>query len=81
MRDNVVLIVNKFLKNNTYENYSDIAFQKNGTIAWIPNIYTDEEGYFSFSLPHLNQKQINVNIQGIDNLGQLYFENIGINIE
>ena len=65
----------KTFKNSTYENYSDLAFQKNGTIAWIPNIYTDEEGNFSFSLPHLNQKQINVNIQGIDNFGQLYYQN------
>jgi hypothetical protein len=71
----------KTFKNSTYENYSDLAFQKNGTIAWIPNIYTDEEGNFSFSLPHLNQKQININIQGIDNFGQLYYQNIIIEVK
>lgn len=71
----------KSYKNLNYENYTQDNFQKNGTIHWIPNIYTNESGNFNFTIPHFDQEKIILNIQGIDNLGQLYYQNIIINVK
>lgn len=66
----------KSFKNPKYKDYTQDSFQKNGTIDWISNIYTKENGTFNFTIPHFNQEQIRLNIQGIDNFGQLYYQNI-----
>lgn len=67
---------------NPYDsNYNSEAFKKHGTIDWIPNILTDNNGYFQIKTPILEQEKILFNIQGIDNEGNLYFENIVINVK
>lgn len=68
-------------ENPKYVSYSNESFLKYGTIDWIPNIYTDESGNFEFTIPHFNQEKIKINIQGIDNLGQLYYNNFEVNIK
>jgi hypothetical protein len=70
----------KSYKNPKYKDYKQDSFQKNGTIDWISNIYTNENGTFNFTIPHFNQEKIRLNIQGIDNLGQLYYQNIIIDV-
>jgi hypothetical protein len=52
------------------------SFKKHGTIDWIPNISTDIDGNFEFKFPKLDQDNVVMNIQGIDSEGNLYFENI-----
>ena len=71
----------KSYKNPKYKDYTQDSFQKNGTIDWISNIYTNENGTFNFTIPHFNQEKIRLNIQGIDNLGQLYYQNIIIDVK
>jgi len=68
-------------ENPKYISYQDEAFQKYGTIDWIPNIYTDENGNFEFTIPHFNQEKLKINIQGIDNFGDVYFQNIELEIK
>jgi hypothetical protein len=68
-------------ENPKYVSYSGESFQKHGTIDWIPNIYTDENGNFEFTIPHFNQEKIKLNIQGIDNFGQLYYNNFEIDVK
>lgn len=68
-------------ENPKYVSYSGESFQKHGTIDWIPNIYTDESGNFEFTIPHFNQEKIKLNIQGIDNFGQLYYNNFEIDVK
>ena len=68
-------------KNPTYAYYEDNAFKKYGTVHWIPNLYTNENGEFEFKIPTLKQKSFLINIQGIDNEGNFYYENILIEVE
>jgi hypothetical protein len=66
---------------NPYDsNFKSDAFKKHGTLYWIPNIYTDNEGNFEFKIPILEQEKILLNIQGIDIDGNLYYENITVNV-
>ena len=79
-----LVVKNGFEKLIPYENpkyidYQNSAFNKYGTIHWEPSIYTNEKGEFEFTFPHFNQKEIILNIQGIDNQGDFYSENITIN--
>lgn len=67
-------------KNPVYAYYENQSFKKYGTINWIPNVYTDENGSFEFEIPTLKQKKFLVNIQGIDSEGNLYYENFTIEI-
>lgn len=67
---------------NPYDsNFNGEAFEKHGTIDWIPNILTDNNGYFQIKTPILEQEKILFNIQGIDNDSNLYYENIVINVK
>jgi hypothetical protein len=70
----------KPFKNPIYSYYENQAFKKYGTINWIPNLYTNTSGDFEFTIPVLNQKSALVNIQGIDNEGNFYYENIVIDL-
>ncbi|CAM3680075.1 hypothetical protein FLGE108171_10340 [Flavobacterium gelidilacus] len=67
-------------KNPQYMSYTNLSFRKHGTIYWIPSIYTDENGDFEFKIPTLDQKSILLNVQGIDNEGNFYYENIEIEL-
>ncbi|CAM3679916.1 hypothetical protein FLGE108171_10330 [Flavobacterium gelidilacus] len=80
-----IIISNGFQKEIAYKNpqyitYSNLSFRKYGTIDWIPNIFTDENGEFEFKIPTLEQKSILLNIQGLDNEGNFYYENIEIEV-
>lgn len=80
----VNLITNGFEKekpfSNPYDsNFNFDSFKKHGTLHWIPNIYSDNEGNFEFKIPILEQEKILLNIQGIDIDGTLYYQNIIIN--
>lgn len=74
-----IIIGNGFKKqlnfqNLNYTNYNDTAFKNFGTIFWSPSIYTDLNGNFEVKIPTLNQEQIKLNIQGIDDEGNVYNE-------
>lgn len=73
--------IEKSYQNPYDSNYNSEAFKKHGTIDWIPNILTDKNGYFQIKTPILEQEKILFNIQGIDNEGNLYYENIVINVK
>jgi len=73
--------IQKPFKNPEYSDYTSNAFKTYGTINWVPNTYTDSEGNFELIFPKLNQKEVTLNIQGIDLNGELYFENIEIKIK
>lgn len=80
MITNAFEIEKKFL--NPYDsNFNSEAFKKHGTIDWIPNIQTDKDGNFQIKTPILEQEKILFNVQGIDNEGNLYYENIVINVK
>jgi hypothetical protein len=57
------------------------AFKKYGTIEWIPNINTDADGNFEFKIPKLEQKKVFLNLQGIDSVGNVYYENIILQVK
>lgn len=68
-------------ENQKYTDYKSDSFKKYGTIDWEPNIYTNENGEFEVTIPHLNQEEILINIQGIDNLGEVYYKNFYVKVE
>lgn len=68
-------------KTDLQQDFSSAFFKKNGTIAWIPNLYSDENGAFEFKIPTLGQDKIRVILQGIDNYGSLYYETIVLEIK
>ena len=84
VKSKALLIKNGFekllmFKNPKYIDYQSNSFTQYGTLHWEPSIYTNELGEFEFTFPHFNQKEILLNIQGIDNKGDFYSENIIIN--
>lgn len=54
-----------------YQNVRNQGFYNFGTIHWIPNINTDNQGNFSFAFPHLYQKGVKLQIEGIASDGTL----------
>ncbi|MEO4004432.1 hypothetical protein [Flavobacterium sp. CAU 1735] len=63
----------KDFKNPYYQDY-DEGFINYGTINWIPDVRTDQNGDFLFSIPNYNQKSIKVKIEGIGSDGELISE-------
>ena len=64
-----------------YENYSNNAFKKFGTLNWIPHVETDENGLYRFSIPNLYQKKIRIIIEGISEDGKIVSEVRDIDVE
>lgn len=54
-----------------YSNINDESFLKFGTIHWNPNVETDANGMFRFSIPSIFQKTVKVIIEGISSDGRL----------
>ena len=80
-----LIVTNGFQKLKSFENlkYLEVngdAFKEYGTIGWIPDIYTNSEGNFEVTLPHYYQEKIKINIQGIDQDGELHFTDTIIQI-
>ncbi|RYG53134.1 MAG: hypothetical protein EOO01_05160 [Chitinophagaceae bacterium] len=61
-------------KNPLYTDLHSIGFLEYGSIDWVPNINTDDYGYFSIKVPALSQKSFILNIQGITADGQAFTE-------
>ena len=80
------IVTNGFQKvvpyeNPKYSNINDESFQKHGTIHWNPNVDTDTNGMFSFSIPNLYQKTVKVVIEGISSDGRVFSETKTLLIE
>lgn len=78
-------ITNGFQKTISYSNpkFTNVqndSFKTHGTIHWVPNVNTDANGDFRFSIPNLSQKTIKVIIEGISSDGKLLSEIKTINI-
>jgi hypothetical protein len=79
-KPNQLLIKNGFTENEKFSNdknidYSSDYFKRFGTIQWIPNITVSKNGKFSFKIPNTSLDTLFFNIQGIDEQGNLYYEN------
>lgn len=70
----------KEYKNPEYTNFQDQSFLTFGSIHWIPNVNTSQEGTFKFSIPNLNQESIMLVIEGISSDGLLISETKTIQI-
>lgn len=70
----------KEYKNPEYTNFQDQSFLTFGSIHWIPNINTSQDGTFKFSIPNLNQESIKLVIEGISSDGLLISETKTIQI-
>jgi hypothetical protein len=60
--------------NPKFTNVQNDSFKTYGTIHWVPNINTDANGDFKFSIPNLYQKTIKIIIEGISTDGKLLSE-------
>lgn len=62
-------------------NTSDVTtFKKYAAIFWKPNLLFDQKNY-TFSIPHFNQKNIRVFLEGITNEGAIIYEEKVISLE
>ena len=61
-------------ENPKYDNIKDISFLKFGSIHWKPNVETDANGRFQFSIPNMYQNTVKVIIEGISSDGKLISE-------
>ena len=68
-------------ENPKYGNVKADSFLKYGTIHWKPNVETDANGMFTFSIPNLYQKSVKVIIEGISGDGRVFSETKTITIE
>lgn len=72
--------VGKSFKNPEYLSVRDQSFKQFGTIDWLSNVGTDENGAFTFSIPNLYQNNVLVQIEGITADGQMISEQIKVSI-
>ena len=68
-------------ENSHYGNMHDEGFLKFGAIHWIPNVETDTNGMFRFSIPNLNQTTVKVIVEGISSDGRVFSETKTLRIE
>lgn len=72
-------VTNGFQQNKTYTNpkftnLQNDSFKTFGTIHWIPDVNTDANGDFKFTIPNLYQKMIKIVIEGLSSDGKLLSE-------
>ena len=67
-------------ENVVYNSTADAGFENFGIIDWEPNIMTDENGEFSFTIPKIYNKPIKVLIEGFSADGKLISEVKTINL-
>ncbi len=58
----------------------EVGFKKYGTIHWIPNVNTDSDGKFTFSIPNLYQQKVTIILEGISSTGEIISETSVIDI-
>ena len=68
-------------ENPKYDNTQDVSFLKFGSVHWKPNVETDADGMFQFSIPNLFQSTIKVIIEGISSDGKLISETKTVTIQ
>ena len=67
---------------SSISNFSNFKlFEKYGSFDFINSLNTNNEGIFEIKTPHFNQDKILINIQGINNLGQVYNETIEVEVK
>lgn len=64
----------KSFKNPGYSDYNSPGFYNYGTIYWLPEVETDEDGAFRFSIPNYSQQSVKLKIEGIGTNGELISE-------
>ena len=64
----------KSFKNPGYSDYNSPGFYNYGTIYWLPEVETDEDGAFRFSIPNYSQQSVKIKIEGIGTNGELISE-------
>lgn len=70
----------KNFKNPEYQSVSDTSFKQFGTIAWLNNVDTDENGMFTFAIPNLYQPNVLVQIEGISADGTMVSEQMLVTV-
>ncbi|RDI15980.1 hypothetical protein [Flavobacterium sp. AG291] len=64
----------KLFQNVTYNSVDDKGFENFGIIDWQPNVWSDNKGEFSISIPKMTSKPMKVLIEGFSADGKLISE-------
>lgn len=70
-----------FITSKELSNQSEAVFKEYGTLDFTRTIQSNTDGAFEYQIPLNNQKKIILNIQGVDDKGQLYDQNIELEIK
>ena len=70
-----------FVTSKELSNQSDAVFKEYGTLDFTRTIQSNTDGTFEYQIPLNNQKKIILNIQGVDDKGQLYDQDIELEIK
>lgn len=70
-----------FVTSKELSNQSDVVFKEYGTLDFTRTIQSNTDGTFEYQIPLNNQKKIILNIQGVDDKGQLYDQDIELEIK
>ena len=70
-----------FVTSKELSNQSDVVFKEYGTLDFTRTIQSNPDGTFEYQIPLNNQKKIILNIQGVDDKGQLYDQDIELEIK
>ena len=73
--------INKKFKNTDYDSTIDKGFENLGVVNFIQNINTEENGYFRFEIPNMNQKTVKIQIEGFSADGRVISEIKNVNLE
>jgi hypothetical protein len=70
-----------FVTSEKLSNQSEAVFKEYGTLDFTRTIQSNTNGVFEYQIPLNNQKKIILNVQGIDDKGQLYNQDIELEIK
>ncbi|MCU4189758.1 hypothetical protein M9Q43_11370 [Flavobacterium sp. HXWNR29] len=70
-----------FVTSEKLSNQSEAVFKEYGTLDFTRTIQSNTNGIFEYQIPLNNQKKIILNVQGIDDKGQLYNQDIELEIK
>ena len=70
-----------FIISEEFQSQSSAVLKEYGTLDFTRKVESNDDGTFEYVIPHYNQEQIYLTLQGLDTNGKLYYQNITIEVK
>ena len=70
-----------FFISSELQSQSHAVLKEYGTLDFTRKVDSNDDGTFEYVIPHYNNEQIYLTLQGVDTSGKLYYQNIAVEIK